>query len=323
MRWERPANRRGHMNGDRADLHDLGFGSRVSQASRRRLLNRDGSFNVERKRLPFPRSLSPYHSLLTISWPRFYVLLVGSYLLFNVLFAGGYYLCGPGALTADEGQSGRFLEDFFFSIQTSTTIGYGRIAPVSTAANVLAATEALAGLLGFALATSLMFARFSNPDARIVYSNHAIVAPYRGGTALMFRIANERNNQLIQVGVQVLLSWIENEGSARVRRFHRLRLERDEVTFFPLTWTIVHPIDEKSPFREGGEEKFRAADSEILVLLSGIDETFSQTVHSRSSYKADEVVWGARFSDIFGERPDGTVVVDLHRIHEYERVPLA
>ena len=315
-------NRKGHVNADRTDLQDLGFGTRVSQRSRRRLLNRDGSFNVERKRLPFLRSLSPYHSLLRISWPRFYALLIGSYLLLNFLFAGGYYLCGPGALTTDSGESGRFFEDFFFSIQTSTTIGYGRIAPVSTAANVLAATEALAGLLGFALATSLMFARFSNPDARIVYSNHAIIAPYHGGAGLMFRIANERNNELIQVRVQVLLSRIEQNGNTRVRRFHRLKLERDEVTFFPLTWTIVHPIDEQSPLRDGGEKEFHAAESEILVLLSGIDETYSQTVHSRSSYKADEVVWGAKFSDIFGERPDGTVVVDLHRIHEYERAPL-
>ena len=318
-----PDIRRGHMNGDRTDLQDLGFGGRIAQRSRRRLLNRDGTFNVERKRLPFLRSLSPYHSLLTISWPRFYALLVGSYLVFNCLFAGGYYLCGPGALTVDEGQSGRFFEDFFFSIQTSTTIGYGRIAPVSTTANVLAATEALAGLLGFALATSLMFARFSNPDTRILYSNRAIVAPYRGGSGLMFRIANERKNELIQVGIQVLLSRVENDGGTRVRRFHRLRLERDEVTFFPLTWTIVHPIDENSPLMKTGEEDFRAADSEILVLLSGIDETFSQTVHSRSSYKSDEVVWGAKFSDIFGEQPDGTVVVNLHRIHEYERAPLA
>ena len=311
------------MNGDRSDTQDLGFGSRVSQVSRRRLLNKDGSFNVERARLPFLRSLSPYHTLLTISWTKFYLLLIGSYLLFNLFFAAGYYLCGPGSLTVDEGASGRLFEDFFFSIQTSTTIGYGRIAPVSTAANILAATEALAGLLGFALATSLMFARFSNPDTRIVYSNHAVVAPYRGGAGLMFRIANERNNELIQVGVQVLLSRVEQRGGSRTRRYHRLRLERDEVTFFPLTWTIVHPIDEKSPLREMGEDEFHSTESEILVLLSAVDETFSQTVHSRSSYKADEVVWGAKFSDIFGERSDGTVVVDLHRIHEYERAPLA
>jgi inward rectifier potassium channel len=313
------------MSDKRENLQDLGFGSRISQESRRRLLNRDGSFNVERKRLPFLRSLSPYHTLLTISWPRFYLLVVSGYFLFNIVFASAYYSCGPGSLAGAAENSGeaRFLDDFFFSVQTSTTIGYGRIAPVSMMANVLASAEALTGLLGFALATSLMFARFSKPDARIVYSRSAIVAPYRGINALMFRIANERNNQLIRVGVQVLLSRFEKEGNAGIRRFHALSLERDEVTFFPLTWTVVHPIDRKSPLHGQTEEEFRAAESEILVLISATDETFSQTVSSRSSYKADEVAWGAKFSDVFGQKPDGTIIVDLHRIHAFDRVPLS
>jgi len=313
------------MTDNRADLQDLGFGSRISQESHKRLLNPDGSFNVERKRLPFLRSLSPYHSLLTISWPRFYLLVVSGYLLFNVLFAAAYYSCGIRSLSgADERtEEGRFFDDFFFSVQTSTTIGYGRIAPVSPMANVLASIEALTGLLGFALATSLMFARFSRPDARILYSRHAVVAPYRGINGLMFRIANERNNQLIRVEVQVLLSRFEKEGNATVRRFHALPLERDEVVFFPLTWTVVHPIDAKSPLHGQTEEEFRSAKSEILVLISATDETFAQTVNSRSSYTADEVVWGAKFSDVFGKTPDGTIIVDLHRIHAFDRVPLA
>jgi inward rectifier potassium channel len=313
------------MSGDRADLHDLGFGSRISQESRRRLLNRDGSFNVERKRLPFLRSLNPYHTLLTISWTRFYLLIFSSYLLFNVMFATAYFSAGPGSLAGVEERSGesRFLDDFFFSVQTSTTIGYGRIAPASTMANVLSSVEALTGLLAFALATSLMFARFSRPDARVLYSRQAIVAPYRGINGLMFRIANERNSQLIQVGVQVLLSRFEKDGKTPVRRFHKLSLERDEVTFFPLTWTVVHPIDGKSPLHGQTEEDFRAAESEILVLLSATDETFSQTVNSRSSYKSDEVIWGAKFADVFGQKPDGTIIVDLHRIHAFDRVPLS
>ncbi len=312
------------MSPERPDNQDLGFGSRISQESRRRLLNRDGTFNVERKRLPFLRSLSPYHFLLTISWPRFYMLVVSGYLVFNIAFAAGYYACGSGALAgAGEQTDGeRFSDDFFFSVQTSTTIGYGRIAPVSMTANVLASVEALTGLLGFALATSLMFARFSRPDARILYSTHAVVAPYRGTKGLMFRMANERNNQLIQVGVQVLLSRLEKQGNENIRRFHRLSLERDEVTFFPLTWTVVHPIDPASPLHGQTEEEFRAAESEILVLLSATDDTFSATVNSRSSYKADEVVWGAKYSDIFGRKSDGTIVVDLHRLHAFERVPL-
>jgi inward rectifier potassium channel len=138
----------------------------------------------------------------------------------------------------------------------------------------------------------------------------------------MFRIANERNSQLIQVGVQLLFSRLESTPSGPIRRFHPMSLERDEVVFFPLTWTIVHPMDEKSPLYGMTEEQFRAADPEVLVLLTGIDETFSQTVHSRCSYKADEVVWGAKFSDVFGQSSDGKLSVDLHRVHSYDRVPL-
>jgi inward rectifier potassium channel len=309
----------------REDLSDLGFGSRVAQDSLLRFLNRDGSFNVRRKRLPFRRRFAPYHYLVTISWPRFYTLVIASYLLFNVLFAEGYYLAGRGSLSGEESASDerRFLDDFFFSVQTSTTIGYGRIAPVGIASNILASAEALAGLLGFALATSLMFVRFSQPNARIVYSDNAIVAPYRGIRGLMFRIANERNNQMIKVGVQVLLSRMEPSASGPVRRFHPLALERDEVMFFPLTWTVVHPIDERSPMRGLSEEEFRASDPELLVLLNGIDDTFAQIVYSRSSYKGHEIVWGAKFSDVFEQDSDGELSVNLHRIHLFDRITLA
>lgn len=309
----------------REELSDLGFGSRVAQDSRLRFLNRDGSFNVRRKKLPFRRRFAPYHYLVTISWPRFYTLVIASYLAFNVLFAEGYYLAGRGSLSGEESVSDdrRFIDDFFFSVQTSTTIGYGRIAPVGIASNILASVEALAGLLGFALATSLMFVRFSQPNARIVYSDHAIVAPYRGMSGLMFRIANERNNQMIKVGVQLLLSRMEPSPSGPVRRFHPLSLERDEVMFFPLTWTVVHPIDDRSPLRGLSEVEFRASDPELLVLLDGIDDTFSQTVYSRSSYKGHEIVWGAKFSDVFEQDSDGELSVNLHRIHLYDRSTLA
>lgn len=307
------------------DLRDLGFGSRVTGNTRRRLLNRDGSFNVVRKKLPFFGSLSPYHYLLTISWGRFHLLVIGSYLLFNLIFASAYYMAGRDSLAGIEGvaEQSLFMEGFFFSVQTSTTIGYGRIAPAGMTANVLASVEALFGLLGFALATSLMFARFSRPEAKILYSERAIIAPYRGINGLMFRLANERNNQLIQVGVQVLLSRMEAGPAGRIRRFHLLGLERDQVTFFPLTWTVVHPIDDASPLRGVSEEEFLATDPELLVLLSATDDTSGQLIHSRSSYTGEEFVWGAKFSDVFDQSSGGTIAVDLDRIHRYDRVPLS
>ena len=307
------------------DLRDLGFGARVAQNSRQRLLNRDGSFNVVRKKLPFLGALSPYHYLLTISWVRFNLLVLCAYLVFNLVFAFAYYAAGRGALSGVEAvtEQSQFMEDFFFSVQTSTTIGYGRIAPLGTTANILASVEALFGLLGFALATSLMFARFSRPEAKIIYSDRALVAPYRGINGVMFRLANQRNSQLIQVGVTVLLSRMEDGPAGRIRRFVPLGLERDEVVFFPLTWTVVHPIDEASPLRGLTEEEFRASAPELLILLSATDDTSGQTIHSRTSYTKDEFVWGAKFMDVFDQSSGGVIAVDLHRIHGFERVPLA
>jgi inward rectifier potassium channel len=312
-----PSSRRDNSN-------DLGFGSRVSQLSRNRLLNRDGSFNVVRKGLSFAHSLSPYHSLLTMSWWKFNTIVFVFYIFLNVLFGGAYYLCGEDALqgTGSRSTGTRFLDDFFFSIQTSTTIGYGRIAPVGLAANILVSLEAMTGLLGFALATSLLFARFSRPNAKVIFSHKAVIAPYRGITAFEFRIANARSNQLIQVEASVILSRIERGTKGKIRRFHRLSLERDRVVFFPLNWTIVHPIDERSPLHGASQESFYDSEPEFLILLTGTDETFSQTVHARSSYKGKEVVWGARFSDMFQPPDEGIISVDLHRIHDIETANL-
>src|ERR1051325_10215417 len=169
---------------------DLGFGSVVSRESRQRLLNRDGSFNVDRRGLSLLASLSLYHSLLTMRWWKFLSLLTLSYILANVIFATGYVMCGPGALenSANFSLGSGFMRAFFFSVETFATIGYGNIAPVGLAANMLMTVESLVGLLGFALATGLIFARFSRPTAEIIFSKSAIIAPYKDATPFEFRI---------------------------------------------------------------------------------------------------------------------------------------
>lgn len=300
---------------------DLGLGSRVVQGATQRFLNRDGTFNVSRHGLPLYRTLNPYHALVTISWPRFYGILLTAYIIVNLLFALGYLACGPAALQGVAAKSGidRFWTAFFFSVQTVATIGYGKITPEGLAANTLVALEALVGLLGFTLAAGLAFARFSQPQAKILFSQNAVIAPYRGITGFMFRIANERDKQLIQVRAQIVLSRWEYENGARARKFHFLALERESVMFFPLHWVIVHPIDDKSPLAGLSAKALIESDAEFLILLTGYDETSFQTVHARSSYKAEEVVVGARFTDIFvrGER----IGVDLRRISDIERVP--
>lgn len=300
---------------------DLGFGAVVARESRRRLLNRDGSFNVVREGLSFFQSQSPYLYLLTTTWPRFLGMVILFFVITNTLFGLAYFACGPGQIAGSAATTlpGQFLEDFFFSVQTFATIGYGGMHPVGLMANVLVTLESLVGLLGFALATGILFARFSQPTAKILFSENAIIAPYRGISALEMRIANARSNELIQVKAQVLLSRLRLDGSGN-REFLPLKLERDSVAFFPLSWTIVHPIDEESPLWGTGGNDLAAWDAEFLLLLSAVDETFSQTVHARSSYKHNEVVCGARFASLFNPpRPDGVLSIDVSRLHTIEK----
>ncbi len=303
---------------------DLGFGAVVGRESRQRLLNRDGTFNVRRGGPGVSALRNPYHTLLGLSWPAFLGALTAAYVGVNALFALLYLACGPGALLGTEGVAGAagpFLNAFFFSVHTFATIGYGNVTPTGVAGNVVASFEALCGLLSVALATGLLFARFSRPTARILYSHRALVAPYQGGTAFEFRIMNERSNQLIQVQAQVLFTRLETIADGRtIRQYYGLPLERPAVTFFPLAWTIVHPIVDGSPLQGLTPADLAATEAEFLVLLTAIDETFSQQVHSRSSYRADEVVWGAKFRDVFNRRADGNGVlsVNVSRLHEYE-----
>jgi inward rectifier potassium channel len=305
------------------EFRDLGFGAEVARGTRRRLLNRDGSFNVALDGLDPLSSLSLYHWLLTISWPKFLAFISATYLVLNTFFALAYLACGPDVLQSATGSFANepFYRAFFFSVDTFATIGYGNITPVGVLANSLVTIEALLNIVGVALATGVIFARFSRPSARIIYSRNAIVAPYRDAHALEFRIANARSSQLIEVQVQAILTKIERVGGTAVRRFHDLPLERNRVVFFPLSWTVVHPIDAASPMSGLTHGDLVAANAELLVLLTGTDETVSQTVHSRSSYQANEIIWGARFANMFmRDEVEGIMGMDLNRIHDFERV---
>jgi inward rectifier potassium channel len=302
---------------------DLGLGSRIAQQSLERFLNRDGSYNVSRTGLPFFRSLNLYHYLLTMSWGAFFLLLVAFYFGVNILFAIGYFLCGPDALHGSHAitAADRLLEDFFFSVQTLATIGYGGLSPSGVTANVLVTFQALAGGLGFALSTGLLFARFSRPSAKILFSEKAIIAPYQDMTAFEFRIVNANSNELVDVNATVSFSRVENHHGKRVRKFYGLSLEREQVRFFPLHWVIVHPIDKNSPLLGVTHEELEKSDAEFLVLLTATDDTSSQTVHARSSYKHDELVWGAKFSDIFTEEA-GKIGIDVRKLHDIEPAQL-
>lgn len=302
---------------------DLGFGTVVASRSAGRLLNRDGTFNTRREGLGFFASLHIYDACLTMSWRRFLLLVVTAYLLANTVFALGYTLLGEGALAGVVGPSSgsRMRDAFFFSVHTMSTVGYGNMVPASLGANILMTVESLVTVLGLALTTGIVFARFSRPTFRVLFSDFAVVAPYREGRGLMFRIANRKSTQIIDLEAKVFFSRMEESDGRTLRRFYELPLERSKVSIFPLAWTIVHAIDEKSPLAASNEESCDMGDAEILVLLRGIDETFSQVVNTRSSYKAEEIVWNAKFTDIFLRKEDGAIAgIDLGRLSEIERL---
>ena len=303
-------------------IKDLGFGSRVMQDSALRLLNRDGTFNVSRSGLPLFKSLNLYQTLLSVPWWQFNLFLIGLYLLINLVFAPLYFLCGPEALTGtgEMGGGKRLLECFFFSVQTLTTVGFGHITPQGLAANSLVVLEAFLGLSGFAVAAALMFARFARPTAKILFSNQAVIGPYHGGTCFEFRIANGSPNELIEVEVRILLCMTDTEEGVRTRHFHQLQLERRQVAFFPLDWTVAHSITQDSPLYAMTPDILRRQDAEFLVLINAIDDKSSQAVHARSSYKWDEIVCGARFKNMYRRTRNGRMSIDLKRIHDIQKV---
>ena len=294
---------------------DLGLGIK---ASARRSLNKDGSFNVRLVGLPRFRGYELYHHLITLGWPSFLGLLFLGFLVTTALFAGLYLLVGmehftrPGGMALGE----RALDAFFFSAQTLTTVGYGHISPNSHLVSAVAALESLLGLLSFALATGLLYGRFSRPHAQMRFSQRGVVAPYRGATAFMFRFVNRRSNQLIEVEATVSLSYLDGESDTR--RFVTLPLERGKINLFPTSWTVVHPIDEASPLFGMKDEDLRRAQAEFIVLIKAFDDTFSQTIYQRTSYTAEEVLWGVRFKPMTTPGPDGVLEMDVDRLDATE-----
>lgn len=305
------------------DISDLGFGSQVTQNSEIRLLNRDGSFNVERVGLPPLESLHFYHSLLTMPWFRFHAVMALAYVFLNILFAA-LYLMSDG-LNSKQGLENslfhKFQDAFFFSIQTFTTVGYGYLTPNGLAGNIIASIDAFVGLMAFAFATGLLFARFSRPTVDILFSNKAIIAPYNDIKGFMFRLANTRKGQLLDIKIKVLFSEMTGPKNNRKRKFQLLNLEREAVVFLPLYLTVVHPIDEGSPLSNRTSEDLQKANAEFLIIVSAFNETFSQTVHKRTSYKWHELAWNVKFRSLFQEE-SGVVKVDLSGLHDYDPVTL-
>ncbi|WP_198661697.1 ion channel [Lewinella sp. IMCC34183] len=293
--------------------HDMGLGDKVARQPGTRLIRTDGTFNVLRRGLS---QFAPYQNMVETTWLRFVATTVGLYLACNMIFALGFYLLGPRALAGvpeTVTALDRYLQCLYFSMQTFTTVGYGTLAPASMQANALAAVLALFGWMALALVTGLFFARFSRPAQLILFSERAIIAPYRDGMSLQFRIANRRDSNLINLRANLNLTWLDDRDGELRRRFSTLDLERSSVSLFPLNWTVVHPLSTESPLKEWGPSDLREKSVELLVTIEGYDRTYAQQIFVNKSYTAEELEWNVRFLPMYLEQ-EATTELFLDRI---------
>ncbi|MCW6050827.1 ion channel [Microcoleus sp. A2-C5] len=285
-----------------------------------RLVSRQGQFTLNIVKLGVPRLhfADLYHRLLTLSWPQFFILICLSYVLTNSLFALAYLAGGDCIANA---RPGSFKDAFYFSVQTMATIGYGAMYPRTDYANTIVAIEAFYALWGVAMVTGLAFSRFSRPTARVIFSRVAVIAPFNGVPTLMYRTGNQRFNQILEAQQRATLirDEVTPEGEY-MRRFYDLQLMRSQSPIFALTWTVMHAIDENSPLYQLTAIDLIEQQAEIVITLTGIDDTVSQTIHARHSFVAAEIVWNMRFVDIILRMPDGGRVVDYTRFHDVKPV---
>lgn len=308
------------FNQKRSEDRELGFGSKNYKRAVR-FINRDGSVNVKRSGLGGINNIDVYHWLTSIPQRMLVLVIICSYILINVVFAYVYYLIGAqhfdGLNQSTEFQ--KFMSLFFFSAQTITTLGYGHIYPVSNGASIAAAVESLLGLLSFAIATGVLFGRFSRPKADIMYSKNILISPYGDITGLMFRISNKKQYELMEAEASVTMTM--NNPETNKRDFLNLSLEISHINFLALSWTLVHAIDENSPIYGLTAKDLETRDAEILVLMKAISDTFSQTVYSRYSYKGEDIVEKAKFKPLIPE-PDraGKLKISVVDIHNYNMI---
>jgi len=297
----------------------MGFGRKNYNASTR-FIRSDGGVNIKRTGLNKLDNLDIYHWLITTSLTRLFFVIICSYTIANLIFAFVYYSLGVenfGGLNTDS-ELDSFLSLFFFSAQTLTTVGYGHVYPLSHYVSLVSATESLLGLLGFALATGVLYGRFSRPKADLLYSKNILIAPYEGAYGLMFRIANKKQYELIESEASVTISY--TDPVTKKREFDQLKLEINRINYLALSWTIVHPLNDESPLKGWTQKDFQETDIEIMILMKAINDTFSQTVYSRHSYKSEDIIEHAKFVPLRQEiKEDGRIVVSVNEIHQFTK----
>jgi len=303
--------------------NDTGFGNSATSFGGR-FINKDGSFNLRKEGLPLWERLSLFHTALNMPRWTFITIIVTFFLLINLLYTRVYLIIGSEQFTGMIGQTEwqKFKELYFFSTETYTTVGYGRVNPVGTAANFVASMEALSGFLSLAIATGLIYGRFSKPKAYLLFTNHGLITPYRDETCFMFRFTPYKDkHSLTNVEVRVNLSLLQPENDKMIYKFYDLPLERSRVDSLPMNFTVVHPIDDNSPLSGFTYEDMKAADVEIYVLVRAFDDVYSATVLQRTSYTYDEIIFNAKFVPMYRESEDrNTTILELHKLNEYRKV---
>lgn len=301
---------------------DLGLGSVVVQRAKGRFMNRDGTPGVRKYGVGRQFWARTFLRALAATWVSFFTWSVALVLLANGVFAAAYSALGPDAIAGTEAMqvSDPFLRAFFYSMGVFTSVGTGPMSAVGTTANWLTAFESLAGLLAIVTIIGLMLAKMMRPRAQIQYTQSAVIAPYEGGRGFMFRMANTSPSELFEVTMRVNLSILVESDGEMVRDFFQLDLERSAVEFFPLHWTVVHPITADSPLANITPEQLRERKAEFLILATALEDTFSTRVTSRTSYLWDDVRWDAKFASIFVESPDEIITIDVERLNRMDRL---
>ena len=305
------------------DNNDTGFGGNPDNYGGR-FVNRDGTYNVRKEGVPFYHRFSLYHTMLNMPSWKFFGTLFAFYLTVNFIFGSVYYFVGAqefvGVQAATPWQF--FKEMFFFSTETYTTVGYGRVNPIGDMANSIASVESMLGFLSFAIATGLLYGRFSKPKSFLLFSKEALISPYREGSALMFRFATYKDHHtMTNVEIKVNAALLVEENGKTTYKFYDLNLERNHVESLPMNWTVVHPLTPDSPIYDFTLEDLKKADLEIYVSVRAFDDVYSNIVQQRTSYTYDEILFGRKFIQMYRESDDGkTTIVELQKLHDHKEV---
>ena len=294
-----------------------------AQSGRQRTINLDGSFNM-RRITGDTFNFDPFHWLTNTSWTHYWLVVFFFYGIMNFIFAVAFYAIGPQyiyGIAADDGIND-FMQCFFFSNQTFTTVGYGGMHPIGLASSFVASLEAFIGLMSFALATGTLYGRFSKPRSKLKFSLNAVIAPDGEQKSLRFMIANNSSSNLMDMEATVSFSWVDKSKGTNNRAFQAINLELSKIAMFPTSWTINHAIDADSPMYGMSYEDMKQNEIEIFATLRGFDETYSQIIYSRMSYTWHDVIYGAKFEKPFYIGEDGVLVMDLRKVGNYELVEM-